>query len=69
MKCCFCKSEKAIELNPDFPLCGPCVELREFMMEWGNTKKDHGLSAEEYAKDMIRFYNPASPVSPASIVH
>ena len=67
MKCCFCKASEALELNPDFPLCGPCVEVRDFMMEWADTKDDHGLSAEEYAMDMIKFYSPASPVASASV--
>ena len=67
MNCIFCRGDKAIELNPELPLCGPCAEMKDFMREWADTKKDHGLSAEEYAKDMIRFYNPAT--SPSASVN
>ena len=67
MTCIFCRSEQAIELNPELPLCGPCAEVKDFMREWADTKEEHGLSAKEYAEDMINFYNPATPVASASV--
>ena len=65
MDCIFCRGGRAIELNPELPLCGPCAEMKDFMREWADTKKDHGLSPQDYAMDMIKFYNPNSG-SPAS---
>ena len=62
MECCFCKGDQAVELKLEFPLCQTCVEMREFLMEWASTKEEHGLTPHEWAMDMIKFYNPASPV-------
>ena len=67
MKCCFCKSEKAVHLDPSLPLCLTCADLQDFIREWRETRESHNLSLDEYAKDMMRFYSPHS--SPSATVH
>ena len=68
MQCCFCKLEKAIHLDPNFPLCDTCFAIREAIRDWGENKETHKQSLEEYALNMWKFDN--SPGSaPVATVH
>ena len=68
MECCFCKSAntatKAIHLDPSFPLCETCLELRDFMQEWAATKEQHGLDPAEYG---LRIWQAAQESTTAAV--
>ena len=72
MVCYFCKVDKAIHLDPKLPLCQTCVELRDFMQDYKENRKPN-QKPEEYALDVIQFYNPnlnpGSHGSPCVTVH
>ena len=67
MQCCFCKMDEAIELNKNFPLCQTCVELRDFMQDYKENRKPN-QRPEEYALDVIKFYDPSSS-NPAQVAY
>ena len=60
VECVFCRAEKAIELNPEMPLCLRCAEVRDFFREYKATKDTHNMSVDEYVQDMLRFYSPSA---------
>lgn len=74
MECCFCKSEQAIHLEPSFPLCQVCVDLRDKLREFGESKAP-GESLESYMDEHMQeslayIYGVESPASaPVATVH
>jgi len=70
MECCFCKHGEAVHLEPHFPLCQTCIEVRDMLRDWGHVKHIEPRF-ENFVEDVLHAHGIAfkQATGPSAAVH